>query len=172
MSLIEGIYLEQQLPVVHTQISYLEGQVKQVRMAHLACIGQDIFFSVINVSSYVFRESQGQRSRRSSSLLCLANLGSDTIHDTQLHSDLVRTTIFKDFVEFEGVSKSVSSFDIIDTASISLIIPSKGSVTSLMAVSLEQLSMCISFLIYPFQVTPRRWLDQVRLSQDISYYNR
>ncbi|GLB44296.1 putative phosphorylase is an important allosteric enzyme in carbohydrate metabolism [Lyophyllum shimeji] len=47
-----------------------EGQPKQVRMAHLACIGS--------------RKVNGV---------------------AELHSDLVRTTILKDFVEFEGVSK-------------------------------------------------------------------
>ncbi|KAG5642659.1 hypothetical protein DXG03_002371 [Asterophora parasitica] len=47
-----------------------EGQPKQVRMAHLACIGS--------------RKVNGV---------------------AELHSDLVQTTILKDFVEFEGVSK-------------------------------------------------------------------
>ncbi|KAF5378620.1 hypothetical protein D9615_007189 [Tricholomella constricta] len=47
-----------------------EGQPKQVRMAHLACIGS--------------RKVNGV---------------------AELHSDLVRTTILKDFVEFEGISK-------------------------------------------------------------------
>jgi hypothetical protein len=31
-----------------------------------------------------------------------------TLSATQLHSDLVKTTILKDFVEFEGISKCVS----------------------------------------------------------------
>ncbi|KAG2006281.1 glycogen phosphorylase [Coprinopsis cinerea AmutBmut pab1-1] len=47
-----------------------EGQPKQVRMAHLACIGS--------------RKVNGV---------------------AELHSDLVKTTILKDFVEFEGIDK-------------------------------------------------------------------
>ena len=94
------------------------------------------------------------------------------IQGVQLHSELVRTTILKDFVEFEGPSKLVSSFDIIYTASTSLIVLSKDLVTSLTAVSLKPLPRRRLSLIYPLQVTPRRWLDQVPLSQNIPYYNR
>ena len=53
-----------------------EGFPKQVRMAHLACIGS--------------RKVNGV---------------------AELHSELVRTTILKDFVDFEGISKCVQFND-------------------------------------------------------------
>jgi starch phosphorylase len=66
-----------------------EGFPKQVRMAFLACIGSRKVNGVAEVSP-----SRAHRIARGS-------------NPSQLHSDLVKTTILKDFVEFEGVSKCV-----------------------------------------------------------------
>ena len=74
-------------------INYAEGFPKQVRMAHLAVIGSRKVNGVAEVSflnvEYVVLLS----------------------HGLQLHSDLVKTTVLKDFVEFEGPSKSVPFYN-------------------------------------------------------------
>ncbi|KJA26532.1 glycosyltransferase family 35 protein [Hypholoma sublateritium FD-334 SS-4] len=76
MQIIYDISMNGQVLLASNHVSdiqltaFVEGQPKQVRMAHLACIGS--------------RKVNGV---------------------AELHSELVQTTILKDFVEFEGVSK-------------------------------------------------------------------
>ena len=73
----------------HLLINRAEGFPKQVRMAHLAVIGSRKVNGVAEVSfldiKYIILLSYG----------------------LQLHSELVQTTVLKDFVEFEGPGKSV-----------------------------------------------------------------
>ena len=90
MSLIEGGSYESIVLGHFYLYIFTEGFPKQVRMAHLAVIGSRKVNGVAEVRFHEDLHSQV------SNLLF------------QLHSDLVRTTILKDFVEFEGLSKSVS----------------------------------------------------------------
>lgn len=85
-----------------------EGVPKQVRMAHLACIGEIIsiysFHILINIELF-----KGSRKVNGVAEVCnipvLVNV--QVFTGKQLHSELVRTTILKDFAEFEGISKCV-----------------------------------------------------------------
>lgn len=68
-----------------------EGFPKQVRMAYLAMVGR-FFFSLSSLYGF--------------GLTVLNAAGSRKVNGVaELHSDLLRATICKDFVEFFGISK-------------------------------------------------------------------
>ena len=79
-------------------------------MAHLACIGEVIplysSHSLINIDLF-----KGSRKVNGVAEVCnipvLVNVQVLTGKQFKLHSELVRTTILKDFGDFEGVTKCV-----------------------------------------------------------------
>ena len=77
-------------------------------MAHLACIGETIllYLSRILLNIDLFK---GSRKVNGVAEVCniLIPVSVQSPTEKQLHSELVRTTILKDFAEFEGIGKCV-----------------------------------------------------------------
>jgi hypothetical protein len=78
-------------------------------MAHLACIGEAISFnsSHILINIDLFKGSRKVNGVAEVCLIFLSSSMSRCPRGKKLHSELVRTTILKDFAEFEGISKCV-----------------------------------------------------------------
>ena len=106
MSLIEGIVMS--IEAIMTNISSQRVFLRTFAWPTWhALVSFEDLFHIILTYMLLCRQSQGQwRGRGMFSLIIHLDILSSF---SQLHSELVRTTILKDFVDFYGISKYVHS---------------------------------------------------------------